>query len=419
MHVAAIVPAAGRGLRFGASQPKQFLSIGGRTVLERSVGALLAHPMISEVVIALPADLIDGLPPSLQNASKPLCVVAGGSRRQDSVANAFRALAAGVEIVVVHDAARPFVSAPVIDRTIAAAADAGAAVAAVRARDTIKQARVDAAGRSASDHVTVGATLERQSIFLAQTPQAFRREVLREALAAAPGGMDATDEAALVERTGGTVRLVEGEQVNIKITMPEDLPIAEAIARTLDGPVPSDGRHPADMRSASQADASPRPLFRVGTGYDLHRLVDGRPLVLGGVVIPFDRGLAGHSDADAISHAVADAMLGAVGADDIGHHFPDTDPRWRGASSIDLLVRVSSLVRGCGFVVGNVDVTVVAERPRLAPYIPSMREVLAGALGVSVDQVSIKGKTNEGVGALGEGRAIAVHAVALVVSRAD
>jgi 2-C-methyl-D-erythritol 4-phosphate cytidylyltransferase / 2-C-methyl-D-erythritol 2,4-cyclodiphosphate synthase len=418
MHVAAIVPAAGRGLRFGASQPKQFLSIGGRTVLERSVGALLAHPTISEVVIALPPDLLNGLPRSLQNASKPLRVVAGGSRRQDSVANAFHVLEDSVEIVVIHDAARPFVSARLIDRTIAAAADAGAALAAVPARDTIKQARVDAAGPSTPRRVTVGATLERESIFLAQTPQAFRREVLREALAAA-GDAEATDEAALVERTGGTVRLVEGEQVNIKITMPEDLPIAEAIARTLDEPVPPGTPHPVDRQSFGPPGTSPRCAIRVGTGYDLHRLVNGRPLVLGGVVVPFDRGLAGHSDADAISHAIADAMLGAVGADDIGHHFPDTDPQWRGASSIDLLGRVSAVVRGCGFEVGNVDVTVIAERPRLAPYIPSMRETLAGALGVNVECVSIKGKTNEGVGALGEGSAIAVHAVALVVRRTD
>ena len=381
MYVTAIIAAGGRGERLGAGQPKQLLSIAGQTILERSVRAFLTHAAVDEVVVALPAELAGNPPAYLTGTAKPLRVVAGGARRQDSVAAAFRVVPQRTDVIVVHDAARPFASADLIARTIAAAAESGAALAAVAARDTVKQA----------DGSIVRATLDRRTIFLAQTPQAFRREVLRDALAIAS---DATDEASLAEQAGHTVRIVEGEATNIKITTPEDLAIAEAI-----------GRGGQAARTG-----------RAGIGYDLHRLVEGRPLILGGVTIPFERGLAGHSDADAVCHAVTDAILGAAGAGDIGRHFPDTDPRWKGASSIDLLRRAVAVIQGLGLAVGNVDATVILERPKLVPHVDAMRANLAEALGVSVDRVSIKGKTNEGVGELGRGEAIAVHAIALVRS---
>jgi 2-C-methyl-D-erythritol 4-phosphate cytidylyltransferase/2-C-methyl-D-erythritol 2,4-cyclodiphosphate synthase len=320
------------------------------------------------------------------------------------VRNAFEAGSDRADVVVVHDAARPFASADLIARTIAAAAASGAAVAAVRARDTVKRVAPralpgDERADEGSCERLVVETLPRDAICLAQTPQAFRRDVLGRALAAgAAGGSDATDEAALVERAGHAVRIVEGESTNIKITMPDDLPLAEAISRMREGP-------------------GIRALARVGFGYDLHRLVEGRPLVLGGVPIPFDRGLVGHSDADAVCHAATDAILGAAAAGDIGRHFPDTDPRWRGASSLDLLQRAAGVVRAQGFDVVNLDVTVIAERPKLAPFIEAMQAAVAGAVGCGARSVSIKGKTNEGVGAIGRGEAIAVHAVALVHAR--
>ena len=380
MFVTAIIAAGGRGARLGGAQPKQLLEIGGRAILERSVTAFLSHPSVDEVVVALPQDLLDAPPPYLTSAGKPLRIVAGGARRQDSVANGFRAASANTDVVVIHDAARPFASADLIARTIAAAAESGAALAAIQARDTVK--RVSAA--------TVVETLARECIYLAQTPQAFRSNVLADALAS-PG--DATDEAALAERAGHAVRIVEGEASNIKITTPEDLVMAEAIAGTV-------------ARAG-----------RAGIGYDLHRLVEGRPLILGGVTIPFERGLLGHSDADAVCHAITDAVLGAAGAGDIGRHFPDNDPQWKGASSIDLLGRAAAMVRAAGLEVGNVDATVIAERPKLAPYVDAMRANVATALGIDAGHVSIKGKTNEGVGELGRGEAIAVHAIALVRSR--
>jgi 2-C-methyl-D-erythritol 4-phosphate cytidylyltransferase / 2-C-methyl-D-erythritol 2,4-cyclodiphosphate synthase len=381
MFVSAILAAGGRGVRLGHARPKQLLEIAGRPILERSLSLLQDHPSVDEVIVALPEELLTQPPAYLLNSPKPLRVVAGGARRQDSVAAAFRLVSERADVVVIHDAARPFASPDLVTRTIAAAAESGAALAALGARDTVKRA---------TDHI-VRETLDRQTIYLAQTPQAFRRDVLQEALAAAG---DATDEAALAERAGHAVKIVEGEASNIKVTTPDDLVIAEAIARG--GKAVRTGR--------------------AGMGYDLHRFVEGRPFILGGVTIPFDRGLAGHSDADALCHAVTDAILGAAGAGDIGRHFSDTDPRWKGASSIDLLRRALEVVHAQGLDVGNVDATVILERPKLAPYIDEMRANLAAALGVSIDRVSVKGKTNEGLGEIGRGEAIAVHAIALVRS---
>jgi 2-C-methyl-D-erythritol 4-phosphate cytidylyltransferase/2-C-methyl-D-erythritol 2,4-cyclodiphosphate synthase len=394
MFVSAIIAAGGRGHRFGAAQPKQFLTIGGRPILERSVAAFVEHASIDEVIVALPADLASEPPSYLVATAKPVRVVAGGTRRQDSVSAAFRDVGQRVDVVVVHDAARPFVTADLIQRTIDAAAESGAALAALRASDTVKRA----AGEEDADVRYVAGTLPRESIYLAQTPQAFKRDVLREALAAAEREeLDATDEASLAERLGHRVRLVDGEPANIKITTPEDLIVAEAIA--------------------GRAGSRPARTGRAGTGYDLHRLVPGRPLVLGGVTIPAERGALGHSDADVVCHAVTDAILGAVCLGDIGRHFPDSDPRWAGASSLDLLKRAVGLADAQGFEVGNVDVTIVLEAPKIRDHVAAMRAAVAGAIGIDPARVSIKGKTNEGLDAVGRGEAVAAHAVALLRSR--
>jgi len=424
MHVTAIIAAGGRGQRFGGVEPKQLLSIGGRPILERSVEAFLAHPSIDAVVVALPQPLVDDPPSYLRppagagggGSTKPLRLVAGGDRRQDSVANAFSSVDASSDIIVIHDAARPFVTSDLITRTIAAAAEAGAAVAAVASRDTVKRSAAAAgSGR------TVSETLPRDTIFLAQTPQAFRRGVLEQALAtAARESLDATDEATLVERAGHAVRLVEGDASNIKITVAGDLPAAEAIAETLriaDCGLRNDwGLEESAIRSPQSAMSLPARTGRAGTGYDLHRLVPGRPLVLGGVTIPSDRGALGHSDADVVCHAVTDAILGGACLGDIGRHFPDSDPQWKDASSVDLLRRAVALVAEQGLEVGNVDVTVILEAPKIRGHVDAMRAAVAGAIGLDIARVSIKGKTNEGMDAIGRGEAIAAHAVALLRS---
>jgi 2-C-methyl-D-erythritol 4-phosphate cytidylyltransferase/2-C-methyl-D-erythritol 2,4-cyclodiphosphate synthase len=394
MFVSAIIAAGGRGHRFGAARPKQLLAIGGRPMLERSVAAFVAHPSIDEVIVALPSELAADPPSYLHDSNKPVRVVAGGRRRQDSVASAFRDVRTGADVVVVHDAARPFVTADLIQRTINAAAESGAALAALRASDTVKRA----ANAEDGDVRYVAGTLPRESIYLAQTPQAFKRDVLRDALAAADREVvEATDEASLAERLGHRVRLVDGEPANIKITTPDDLAVAEVLA----------------------ARGGPRPARtgRAGTGYDLHRLVPGRPLVLGGVTVPAERGALGHSDADVVCHAVTDAILGAVCLGDIGRHFPDSDPRWAGVSSLDLLKRAVGLVAEQGFEVGNVDVTILLEAPKIRDHVGAMRAVVAGAIGIDPARVSIKGKTNEGLDAVGRGEAVAAHAVALLRSR--
>jgi 2-C-methyl-D-erythritol 4-phosphate cytidylyltransferase/2-C-methyl-D-erythritol 2,4-cyclodiphosphate synthase len=383
VHVTAIIAAGGRGTRFGGVQPKQLSLLGGRPILQHSVQAFLDSAAISDVIVALPAELAADPPAYLRSVGKPLQVVAGGARRQDSVSRAFERVSAHTEIVVIHDAARPLVTDAVIRRTIDAADAGGAAIAALRARDTVKRAGVDG---------IITATLPREEIFLAQTPQAFRVTVLRDALAFAD---DATDEAALAERAGHHVRVVDGDARNLKVTTPEDLAIAERLLTGASAPV--------------------SPL-RIGNGYDLHRLVPGRPLILGGVTIPFEKGLQGHSDADAVCHAVTDAILGASASGDIGRHFPDTDPEWQDADSIELLRRAAIVVRNAGYAIVNVDVTVIAQRPKLSPHVEAMQRRLAHALGIVPGQISVKGKTNEGVDSMGAGESIAAHAVALLAS---
>jgi len=384
MHVTAIIAAAGEGRRLGAAVPKQLLEIGGRSILERSVAAFITHDRVDDVIVVLPAGMIDGPHKWMERAgSNTVRVVAGGSRRQESVANAFACVSTVTDVVLVHDAARPFVSSGLISRAIDAAVTHGAAIAAIPARDTVKQVE-----RGAED-VVISATIPRETIYLAQTPQAFRRDVLDAAVAIGRTGVEATDEAMLAERAGHRVHVIEGDPANVKITTASDL-------------------------EAAQRAAVPAASGRIGTGYDLHRLADGRPLLLGGVSVPSDKGAIGHSDADVVCHAVIDAILGAACAGNVGQHYPDTDPRWKGASSIQMLRDSRQLIQARGFIVDNVDVTVILERPKIAPYIDRIRAELAAALEVAVDRVSVKGKTNEGVDAVGRGEAIAAHAVALL-----
>jgi 2-C-methyl-D-erythritol 4-phosphate cytidylyltransferase/2-C-methyl-D-erythritol 2,4-cyclodiphosphate synthase len=413
MFVTAILAAGGRGRRFGGARLKQLVEIGGRPMLERSVEAFLAHPAIDEIVVALPDELVSNPPTYLRDQPKAVRVVGGGARRQDSVGNAFRAASPGSDVFVIHDAARPFASADLITRTLEAAAESGAALAALAARDTVKRADRSGVGRSpASARLLVAETLPRETIFLAQTPQAFRRHVLHDAIAIGErNAIDATDEAALAERAGHQVRIVEGEATNIKITTAEDLSIAEAIARSA-ALRPAQGNESLERAPLRRAVRT----GRAGTGYDLHRLIEGRPLVVGGVTIASDRGPLAHSDGDVVCHAITDALLGALSLGDIGGHFPDTDPRWKDASSVDLLSRAAALVAERGYEVGNVDVTVILETPKLRDSIAAMRESVGRAIGIDAARVSIKGKTNEGMDAIGRGEAIAAHAVVLVRS---
>jgi 2-C-methyl-D-erythritol 4-phosphate cytidylyltransferase/2-C-methyl-D-erythritol 2,4-cyclodiphosphate synthase len=315
-------------------------------------------------------------------------VVAGGAKRQQSVRAALAEVSPGCDLVLIHDAARPFLTPDLVQRCLQAAADHGAVVAALPATDTVKEVGPER---------TVTGTLDRSRLWLVQTPQAFRRELVVEAHeAAASAGFEGTDDASLVEWLGHRVQVVPGDRGNIKITYPEDVSRIE------------------QMMDLGTQGRPRQTTTRTGIGYDAHRFAEDRPLVLAGVRFRDSCGLLGHSDADVVCHAICDALLGAIGAGDIGRHFPDTDPEYEGMSSIALLGRVSNIVRESGWEVENIDAVVIAEEPRVAPHIAEMRQSLASAMGSETSRISVKGKTTEGMGFTGRGEGIAAQAIATV-----
>ncbi|HLW48982.1 MAG TPA: 2-C-methyl-D-erythritol 4-phosphate cytidylyltransferase [bacterium] len=384
-RVAAVVPAAGRGERFGGNGPKALVALRGRPLVEYALAALGAASSVGAIVVAAPADALDRVEQAARRAAgaKITAVVPGGSDRQASVARGLAALPPAYDIVLVHDGARPLTPVPLIDAVAAAAAAYGAATAAVAVDETVK--------RGADGWVR--STVDRDGLYRIQTPQGFQRTVLDAAHREAERtGFRGTDDAALVERLGRPVRLVPGSPLNLKVTVPDDLQLAEALLR---------GEEPG-----------PAGAPRVGLGFDAHRLVSGRPLILGGVAVPYSRGLDGHSDADVVAHAVMDALLGAAGCGDIGRLFPPDDPAYRGADSMRLLGRVRALLAEHGWRAAHVDVVVMAESPRLAPYTDAMRAAIAEALGLDRARINIKATTLEGMGALGRQEGIAAQAVA-------
>ena len=369
-RVIAIIVAAGRGKRLGSSLPKQFLKVRGRTILEMSVEAFEQNKYVDEIFVAANADYCELTEKLCRGFSKLKKIVAGGAERQDSVRAALDCLRGENGIVLVHDAARPFVSEAVINAVIEGTADFGAAIPTVPAKDTIRQ--VDGTGSR---------TLQRETLACVQTPQGFRISLLKHAFEKAQAeGFLGTDDASLVERMGINISMVQGEDANRKITTREDLE--------------------AEMR--------------IGTGYDVHRLVEGRPLILCGEQIPYEKGLLGHSDADVALHALMDAMLGAAGLGDIGKHFPDTDERYRGISSMKLLQKTAELLREAGYFLGNADITIIAQRPKIAGYIPKMRANIAEIMNCDENKINIKGTTTEKLGFVGREEGIASEAVCIL-----
>ena len=369
--VTAVIVAAGASRRMGFDK-LSFRLPDGRSVLETSCAALAAHPAVTGLVLVCGGNRA-ACEAIAAHCPKPCTVVQGGATRADSVRSGLAA--AEGELVAIHDAARPFVSEAVITAVLTAAAADGAAAPAVPVKDTIKIA--DGAGR-------VAATPDRASLYAVQTPQCFRRSLYLQALSAVTGEKASlvTDDCSLFELAGLPVTLTEGDYANYKITTKEDL--------------------------------QKEKTMRIGHGYDVHRLVEDRKLILGGVEIPFEKGLLGHSDADVLLHAVMDAVLGAAALGDIGQHFPDNDPAYKGADSLQLTREVAKIIAAHGYRVGNIDATILCQRPKLAPHIPAMREKIADAFGLPVDAVSVKATTEEHLGFTGEGLGIAAHAVALI-----
>jgi 2-C-methyl-D-erythritol 4-phosphate cytidylyltransferase/2-C-methyl-D-erythritol 2,4-cyclodiphosphate synthase len=346
-----------------------------------AVHRVAQSPAVDRIIVVVRGADVELARVSLAQHGTPkvVAVVAGADHRQGSV-QAGLAHVGGAVVSVVHDGARPLVTPEVVTAVVAAATDTGAATAGVPVRETVK--RVEAGA--------IAQTLDRERLWIARTPQAFRTELLLQAHhRASADGFVGTDDAVLVERLGQVVRMVEDVPQNIKITVPSDLELAEMYL------APGRGL-----------------TTRTGIGYDAHRLVPDRPLRLGGVEIPSPRGLSGHSDADVLVHAVMDALLGAAGLGDIGLHFPSTDPAFKDADSVDLLRRVAGMVTAAGWQIAHVDSVVLAELPRLAPHLAPMRQRLAAAMGVATSAVSIKATTTEGLGAIGRGEGIAAQAVA-------
>lgn len=378
-----LIVAAGQGRRLGAKLPKPYLPLAGRPLLGWALEAFQRCPAIDGVQLVVAADMTEraqGLVRQL-GLGKVRGVVAGGAERPESVQRGLAALPARCGLVAIHDGARPLVRPSLIERVVAAARESGAAIPALAVRDTVKRG---AGG-------VVAATEDRAGLHLAQTPQVFALELIRRAYAEASGVGGATDDAQLVERLGHPVSLVPGDPENIKVTLAEDVALAERL-----------------LPGAGAAAA------RVGTGYDVHRLVAGRRLVLGGVEIDHPLGLLGHSDADVLSHAVGDALLGAAALGDLGQHFPPGDPALRGVSSLSLLERIVARVRAAGQRPVSVDATLLCQAPRLAPHVAGMRANLARVLALDVGRVSVKATTTEGLGFVGRGEGIAAQAVVLL-----
>jgi 2-C-methyl-D-erythritol 4-phosphate cytidylyltransferase / 2-C-methyl-D-erythritol 2,4-cyclodiphosphate synthase len=387
VRVAAVVPAAGRGERFGSGTPKSLVALRGCPLLLYPLRVLQSVSEIETIVVVAPAGAVDTMRALARDAglTKVGAVVEGGADRQASVARGLASLPPGPDIILVHDGVRPFLVPSLVHAVVAAAAEDGCATAAVRVDETIKSG-VDG---------WVRATIDRSNLYRIQTPQAFRRDVIETAhREAIREGYSGTDDAALVERLGHRVRLVPGTPMNLKVTVPEDLEVAEALLRE---------REPKGQTPVAS---------RIGIGYDAHRFARNRRLILGGVDIPASRGLSGHSDADAVIHAVMDALLGAAGCSDIGHLFPSDDPAYRDASSLDLLRQLRDFLARRGWQAGHVDVMILAEAPLLAPYFPAMRAAMADALGISAASVNVKATTVAGLGAIGREDGIAAHAVA-------
>lgn len=369
--VTAIIVAAGASRRMGFDKLSYYLP-DGRTVLETSCALFAAHPAVDELVL-----VAGGNRPQCEAIAaacpKPCTVVQGGATRADSVHNGLAA--AKGQLVAIHDAARPFASEEVITQVLQAAAKTGAAAPAVPVKDTIKVADKDG---------KVVTTPDRATLYAVQTPQCFDRALYLQALEAVSGEKASlvTDDCSLFELAGLPVTLTAGDYANLKITTKEDL--------------------------------QKENTMRIGHGYDVHRLVEDRKLILGGVEVPYEKGLLGHSDADVLLHAVMDAVLGAAALGDIGQHFPDTDPAYKGADSLALTREVAKIIAAHGYKVGNIDATILCQRPKLAPHIPAMRKNIADAFGLPLDAVSVKATTEEHLGFTGEGLGIAAHAVALI-----
>jgi 2-C-methyl-D-erythritol 4-phosphate cytidylyltransferase/2-C-methyl-D-erythritol 2,4-cyclodiphosphate synthase len=381
MSFSGVVVAAGEGLRAGPGEPKAWRLLGGRPIVRWSVESLLLAGA-DEVVVVVAEDRLTAAGDALAGLSGWRAVAGGKTRTQSVLAGLAALNRGGDQPVLVHDAARPFVSRSHVERLLAALETADGAIPVLPVADTLKRGDGHVAGQ-------IAGTVSRDGLWRAQTPQAFRFDRLIAAYRAWPADEAATDDAGVVERAGGRVALVAGDPMLMKLTYPEDFAMAEQLA-------------------------AGRRAVRTGFGVDAHRFGPGDAVVLGGVRIAHDHGLVGHSDADAGLHALTDALLGAISEGDIGQHFPPSDPQWRGASSDRFLAHAVSLATAKGGQIVHADLTLVCERPKIGPHRDAMRARIAELLGVPIDRVSVKATTTEGMGFTGREEGILAQAVVSV-----
>ena len=380
--VTAIILAAGSGSRMGSDVTKQRMNLCGESILYRSVKTFQNTPRIDHIVVVSRFDEIAWVREELSEFDKLYAIIPGGKTRAESVKCGLAAVPSDTDFIAVHDGARCLIKPDEIKAVFEKAFVYGAATACTAVTDTVK---------SVDDSGMISATLPRERLYLATTPQIFERDLFEKALSKVVSLEKITDDNMLIELSGGRVYPVDIGKENIKITTAEDLSYAEYLLR----------RHKMVET-------------RIGHGYDVHRFSEGRKLVLGGVVIPHSHGLLGHSDADVLTHAIMDAILGACGLGDIGRHFPDTDEKYKGISSLKLLSAVSSLVRTEGFTIVNIDATVVMQSPKIAPYIDEMINNLSNILEIERGRINIKATTEEHLGFTGSGEGVCAHAVASV-----
>lgn len=378
----AVVVAAGRGVRMGAAVNKVLLPLCGEPVIRHAVRAFCEADEIDGVVVVASADETEQMRAALCGLEKVCAIVLGGSTRQESVKNGLDALPKEARIALVHDGARPLISRELIARCVRQTEDCGSAVVCTPVTDTVKVEKDGCVVR----------TLDRSQLRAVQTPQCFFAGELKAAYeAAARDGVSVTDDASVMEHSGHSVHLLESSEVNFKLTTPEDLRRAEDII----------GERKFMQR-----------LPRTGFGYDVHKLASGRRLILCGKEIPWEKGLDGHSDADVAVHALMDALLGAACLGDIGRLYPDNDPAFEGANSMKLLADVLRRVKDAGYAVVHADVTIVAQKPKLMPYMDEMRRNLENAMAGA--QVNVKATTTERLGFEGRGEGISAQAVATI-----
>jgi 2-C-methyl-D-erythritol 4-phosphate cytidylyltransferase/2-C-methyl-D-erythritol 2,4-cyclodiphosphate synthase len=380
--VFALLVAAGRGSRAGGPVPKQYQTLAGRAILAHTLAAFLDEPAIDAVAVVIHPDDAERYRAAVPEHDKLRPPVLGGGERQESVRNGLAGLGAQpADLVLIHDAVRPFASRALLRSVVdALGGDEDAILPALPVTDTLK--RADVAGH-------VEATVPRAGLYGAQTPQGFRfGPIMRAHARAAGASAPFTDDASIAEWAGVPVRIVPGEAGNVKLTTADDIAMAEA------------------RLSVTET--------RVGTGYDVHALGPGAGVTLGGVAIPFDRSLVGHSDADVALHALTDAVLGAIADGDIGSHFPPSDPQWRGASSDRFLAHAVARLAARGGAVVHLDLTLIAEAPKVGPHREAMRQRIAAICGIDPGRVAVKATTNERMGFVGRGEGIAALATATV-----